>query len=832
MPDLRPAAARDPLAASPDAVAPVPPAEPAAESFPRQQARTRGFRLGAPSAFTPSADGRRVVFVRSGSGTDPVGRLWVVDVADNGELSERCVVDPAALLVGPEDLPAAERARRERLREGGGGITGYATDRDVTVAAFVLSGVPYIVALAPTADGRSAPVREVPAPGPVVDPRPDPTGRFLAYASGGGLYVVDLAARPASSAEDASAESIVAGPESDPSTGQFMQIIARAVIRTTPAGLQRALCPPEGGTVAWGLADFVAAEELDRYRGFWWLADGSGLLVERYDEAPVATWWIADPAAPDREPRSHRYPAAGAANADVSLWLVRLDRGPATADTTAAGSMPSDTPASAEPPRVGDGSATRRAGRSGDALGSTRLPVAWDAAEFPYLTTVSVTTYGQPVIALLTRDQRRQLILEVDPTTGATTVLRERTDPHWVDVVPGVPTRAPGGGLLEVVVDAKTDTYRLVLNDEPLSPPDLQVRAVLDVSADAVVIQAGHDPLIDTAQLLSYAGNSVSMPSGSSMSTARRAGPLVVTSATDRDRCNREYVIWRDWPAPGTGQAADGPTRLGEIRSLAEQPPSTPRVHLLRAGARNLVTAVLFPTGHVPGSRRLPVVLAPYGGPHAQRVVSAGLAYGRDQWLADQGFVVVIADGRGTPGRGPSWDRAVSRDLAGPVLDDQIAALHEAAATWPDDVDLTRVGIHGWSFGGYLAALAVLRRPDVFHAAVAGAPVTDWRLYDTAYTERYLGDPTTDLGPYDACSLLPLAAGLTRPLMLIHGLADDNVAAAHTLQLSGRLLAAGRPHTVLPLTGVSHMTPQEDVAENLLLLQVQFLLEHLAERRT
>ena len=214
----------------------------------------------------------------------------------------------------------------------------------------------------------------------------------------------------------------------------------------------------------------------------------------------------------------------------------------------------------------------------------------------------------------------------------------------------------------------------------------------------------------------------------------------------------------------------------------------TPCVTLLDAGPSQIRTAVLFPTDHVPGSRRLPVVLSPYGGPHHAEVLAAAGAYGEDQWLADQGFCVVVADGRGTPGRGPAWDRAVLHDLAGPVLDDQVTALEAVAATWPDDVDTTRVGIRGWSFGGYLAALAVLRRPDVFHAAVAGAPVTEWRLYDTAYTERYLGDPTQDPTPYDACSLLPLAHSLTRPLLIIHGLTDDNVV------VGAHAAAVGRPH--------------------------------------
>jgi len=197
-------------------------------------------------------------------------------------------------------------------------------------------------------------------------------------------------------------------------------------------------------------------------------------------------------------------------------------------------------------------------------------------------------------------------------------------------------------------------------------------------------------------------------------------------------------------------------------------------------------------------------------------------AYLTSQWFADQGFAVVIADGRGTPGRGPQWDRAVLADLATPVLDDQVEALQSAAERC-SDLDLGRVGIRGWSFGGYLAALAVLRRPDVFHAAVSGAPVTDWHLYDTHYTERYLGHPDTSPDVYEQSSLIADAPNWTRPLMLIHGLADDNVVVAHTLRLSSALLAAGRPHEVLPLSGVTHMASQEDVAENLLLLQVEFL---------
>jgi dipeptidyl-peptidase-4 len=288
-----------------------------------------------------------------------------------------------------------------------------------------------------------------------------------------------------------------------------------------------------------------------------------------------------------------------------------------------------------------------------------------------------------------------------------------------------------------------------------------------------------------------------------------------------RHRAGVTVVVGQRPDSDGTSvevRRADGSTT--SIASHAESAGLVPNVVMVTAEG-GLRTVVILPSGHRPGTK-LPVLMDPYGGPHAQRVMATRGAYLTSQWFADQGFAVVVADGRGTPGRGPAYERAVLGDLAAPVLEDQVTALHAAAAQYPD-LDLSRVGIRGWSFGGYLAALAVLRRPDVFHVAVAGAPVTDWALYDTHYTERYLGHPHEQPDAYQRSSLIEDAPKLTRPLLLIHGLADDNVVAAHTLRLSSALLAAGRPHTVLPLSGVTHMTPQEEVAENLLLLQVDFL---------
>ncbi len=318
-------------------------------------------------------------------------------------------------------------------------------------------------------------------------------------------------------------------------------------------------------------------------------------------------------------------------------------------------------------------------------------------------------------------------------------------------------------------------------------------------------------------------------PSDRSWVTGVRGTNVIVEAIASLDRPT-EYRVLRTHLAPDADPSdlPGPPAHLGSITSLAAQPALDIHPEFFEIGPHAIRTAVLWPERHrVRGGERLPVVLSPYGGPHGQRVIAARNAYADAQWLANQGFAVVIADGRGTPGRGPAWDRAVAGNLADVPLDDQVATLGLLFEEYPDDLDQDRVGIMGWSFGGYLAALAVLRRPETFHAAIAGAPVTDWALYDTAYTERYLGLPTTDADAYEHCSLLEDAARLRGQLLLIHGLADDNVLPAHTLQLSARLLAEGREHRVLPLAGVSHMTTQEKVAANLLRLEAAFLTEVL-----
>jgi len=470
---------------------------------------------------------------------------------------------------------------------------------------------------------------------------------------------------------------------------------------------------------------------------------------------------VSNPSDPSQPSREIRYPAAGTANAEVALAAFDLQR--------------------------------------------ERTDLEWARDELPYLARV-VWKAGAPLTLLVqSRDQQRTVVLEADPSTGETNPLLEDQDEAWLEIVDGTPDWLDDGRL--VMTAELDDTRRLFFDDRPMTPTEMPVRAVIDCG-DGAVFSASREPTESHLWWVSSEGESVELTETPGVHAGVVNRDVMVVISANLDEPGATTLVWRDRQA------------VGRIGSFAERPSVTPNVSLRSLGRRELRSALLFPASGE--DRKLPVLVDPYGGPHAQRVVKAHGAFLASQWFADQGFAVLVADGRGTPGRGHVWERALRGDLATVTLEDQVDALH-AAAGQDDRLDLTRVAIRGWSFGGYLAALAVLRRPDVFHAAVAGAPVTDWRLYDTHYTERYLGDPNEDPEAYERSSLLQDAAKLERPLLLIHGLADDNVVVAHTLQLSRALLEAGRPHSVLPLSGVTHMTPQEAVAENLLLLQVEFL---------
>ena len=444
----------------------------------------------------------------------------------------------------------------------------------------------------------------------------------------------------------------------------------------------------------------------------------------------------------------------------------------------------------------------------------------WDRTAFPYL--VNAAWGDDLLIVVQSRDQKTMRV--INAVTGA--VLREDTDPHWTDVIEGVPAQLPGGDI--VWTGISEDTRGLIIapaaelaTATPLTPAGLQVHAVLGTDGGDVLFAGSAESTELGIWRYGPAGLAPVATEPGVHAAAAGGGTTVLASRTLASsdltvRISRNGAV------------------TGDIASLAQRPNLPhPAPQFIEAGPTGIRTAVLFPSWHQPGTS-LPVLMDPYGGPGAQRVVKAASMFLPSQWFAEQGFAVIVADGRGTPGRGPAWDRTIAGDFAAGILEDQVTALQAAAEKFTD-LDANRVGIRGWSFGGYLSALAVLRRPDVFHAGVAGAPVTDWRLYDTHYTERYLGDPAANTAAYARSSIindaensmLPRGETAIRPLLIIHGMADDNVFVAHSLRLSSALLAAGYPHSVLPLSGITHMTSQEAVAENMLLLQVAFLKQAL-----
>lgn len=356
------------------------------------------------------------------------------------------------------------------------------------LASFALSGRLF------AADLRAGTARELPAAAPVIDPRPSPDGRHVAYVSGGALRVVGA---------DGGGDRVLAGPDQEP----------------VPAG---------GGTVSYGLAEFVAAEEMDRSRGFWWSPRSDRLLVARVDDTPVRRWWIADPAHPERDPQHVPYPAAGTPNADVRLLVVGLD--------------------------------------------GARTEVVWDRQRYPYLARVHWSAAGAPLLLVQARDQRSQLYLAVDPDTGATRMVHADEDPVWLDLFAGVPCWSPSGNLVRIADEGGVRV--LAVGERPLTGAQLHVRAVLDVGADDVLVTASAGPDAErpeTGEVHVYRVNElgwerVSQEPG--VHAAVRSGRVTVLVSAALDRPGSRVQVLRDGKPAAT------------VASHAVDPGLTPRVTL------------------------------------------------------------------------------------------------------------------------------------------------------------------------------------------------------------------------------------------------------------
>ncbi len=718
-------------------------ATPPDDGFLGLYARTRAFTQGMPKQVRATADGRWVLFLRS-EATSPVQSLYAFDVATGK--TEQLLTAEALLKGAEQQLSVAERAALERKRISARGFTGFELSQDGKTLVTVLSGRVYLVDIRALTAGK--PVddssRALGVQG-VLNPVLSPDGTQLAYVKDFDLHVLDIA------------------------SGKSRQL--------TTGGSER---------FTHGLAEFVAEEEMHRFRGFWWSPDGKSLAYEESDTREVETFTIQDPARPEQPANSFPYPRPGKANAKVRLGVVA-------------------------------------------SAGGSTIWVDWDREKFPYLARVVWPKHGPLTVLVQNRPQTEENLLAVDTSTGATRVLLSERDPAWLNLPPGedLPTWLDDGSGF-FWLSERSGAWEVEFHGVDGALKDIWVKG-----AEHLVWLSGYDAREKTLYFVAspQAPDTVAMrvraggqperliPGGSERTaqTLALSEDGSVQLFTSEEPNGDVFWLVRD----RTGRT------LGRLPSVAMAPPFMSRVEYRQVGELHFWTAVIRPRGATAG-KKLPVLVDCYGGPHFNIVRAGPRGYLLQQWLADQGFLVVAFDGRGTPRRGRAWERAIKDDFSGLILDDQVAALKALAAVVPE-MDLSRVGITGWSFGGYLAALAVLKRPDVFHASVAGAPVVDWLDYDTHYTERYLGIPPAADAVYARNSLLGLAANLQRPLLLLHGTSDDNVYFFHSLKLVNALFRAGRlQFDFVPLSGFTHMVADPQVTERLHQLELDFLKAHLA----
>jgi dipeptidyl-peptidase-4 len=541
-------------------------------------------------------------------------------------------------------------------------------------------------------------------------------------------------------------------------------------------GTPRKLTTQEG-ELEYGAAEFVAQEELDRRRGYVWSPDSRMIAFQRTDNRPVDTIYVSDPRHPERAPTPFKYPRAGTNNARVDLGIVSI------------------------------------------ADGQLRW-VRWDLERFPYLAKLDWPAHAPLSLVVLNRAQTELALLAVDPESGETRELLHDRDERWLNLPLGAPAwLEDGSGFLWLREESAGWVLEL---HEPsgkrsrvLTEPNFGLHGLagVDPAAGAAIVLASADPRQQHVFSVPLGGGAaLPLTAAGGVHTATAAhGTVVISSALHEG---------------GSAVTVVNGARRHQLPVLAERPALVPTTAFeqVELPGRTLYTAITRPRDFDP-QRRYPVLLKVYAGPHVQTVLDVRDGYLLDQWYADAGFIVVRADGRGTPNRGHDFERAIWKDLISAPLADQIAALQALTRAHPE-LDPDRVGVFGWSFGGYFSTLALLLRPDVFKAAVAGAPVTDWSLYDTAYTERYMQTPAENPTGYAETSALTHASKLLRPLLLIHGVTDDNVHVAHSLALIEALFAASKRADVVLLSS-THMLvdPKQSFAREK--LQVDFFREHL-----
>lgn len=677
-------------------------------------------------------DGKLVAYLKGAADNKDRLDLWAYDLRTH---SHRLLIDSRQLLPAEgETLSPDEASRRERQRSSAlSGIVEYAFASDSQRLLVPLGGDLYLY------DLQGAPGRQLrrltQTPGYETDARFSPQGHFVSYVRDQNLYVIDLA-----------------------------------------DGKERAISQGGGGLISYGMAEFIAQEEMERSTGYWWSPDDSRIAYTRVDESPVAETQRFEINATDVKVVAQRYPYAGSANASVQLFVAAV-------------------------------AAPEAAVRADLGTGDTYLArVQW----LPDSKRLAAQRHS--------RDQKQLDLLLIDATTGGAQTLLTEHSQHWVplhddlrflDKSPRFIWASDRDGYRHLYLYRLDGTLLRALTSGPtmtigdnsesgLRGVDEKRGWVYFMSNSASVLQR---------QLYRVPLDKAGLPQQITTGAGWHSVRMAEDASVFLDSFSSHTL-----PPSVTLRAADGQAvqTLVENRLDATHPyfpyldhHSAPEFGSLTAADGQTLHYQVIKPPHMQAGKRYPVIVSLYGGPHVQNVTDSwGAGQGFNQVLAQNGFVVFTLDNRGSGQRGERFEAASWQHLSDVEVQDQVAGV--AWLRQQPYVDGQRIGVWGWSYGGYLTLQCILRAPDSFAAAVAGAPVTDWRLYDTHYTERYMGTPQNNPGGYHSADVLTYAASLKRPLLLIHGMADDNVLFQNSTLLMKSLQSANRPFELMTYPGGKH----------------------------
>lgn len=721
----------------------APVAKAAQKDFLTQYIDTLGFSLGRARRLKWAPHSSLLLFLRSTSPKDNKQSLFVFDAAAH---RERLLVDVKGLLgKAKRKLTLAEKRLRERMRLRTRGISFYRFSPPGKKMLISAGGQWF---MSDNWQAKGAQWHKVKALKGAFDPRFSPQGDAIAFVKKRDLYVLPLGKKRA---------------------------FQRAIIRVTKSASKQ---------ITNAMAEFIAQEEMGRYRGYWWSPDGKSILVQQTDATGVERMSISDPAKPTKAPHRFAYPRPGKKNVKVSLFLYTLGQ-----------------------------------------KGSKELK--WEKQRFPYLVSVRWKQKQRLTILVQDRKQTEMRLYQVATPSLVAKLLLIEQDAAWLNIDRSVPRWLPGGkgflwsserrgqwqlevrkadGSLERVVTQKAQGYRKLLGVDP--------------EGQFAMILGGGEPT---------ERHVIEVP----LTAQGKVRKLTKASGWHSGVFDSSMQLWAQLASLATGKRLAlvkkrSGLQLGALRSLAAEPATLPHVRWHKVGVRKWNAVTIYPKGFKKG-QKYPVILSVYGGPHAQMVTASRRRYLFQQWFADAGAIVVCIDARGTPGRGRAWERATKGRFVSLPMKEQIAALRLLAGK-VKEMDLTRVGIFGWSFGGTMAAAGMLQFDSFFSVGVSGAPVTDWRDYDTHYTERYLGMPHDAPMAYLRSSPLTYATQLRKPLLLVHGTADDNVYFSHSLRLAHRIFLSGGNVSFVPIAGATHVVRKAKTKHKLYLRMRSFLIEHLRNK--